>query len=45
MQHIKKAKLKVTPCHLQKLVKGSFANNENQAYYARNADVIVACTI
>jgi hypothetical protein len=45
MQHIKKAKLKVTCCYLQKQVNNYFANNKNQAFCARNTDAEVAHTI
>jgi hypothetical protein len=41
---MKKAKLKVTCCHLQNGVKNCFLNNVNQAYHARNKDAIVECT-
>jgi hypothetical protein len=41
---MKKAKLKVTCCHLQNGVKNCFLNNVNQAYHARSKDAIVECT-
>jgi hypothetical protein len=42
MQHMK-SKLKVT--YLWNRLKNYFTNNENQAYHARKADAILACTM